>query len=226
MITLNFIAHPDDDFLLFNPDIAQDILNGHTVHLYYLTDGDDGHDAEYCTKKRNALYQTYSEQFPEGQFNLRFMGVRSNSFRNGDTLGDLYKMWHDHNYVAPMHPLGLYPMEKKWALGQIADFIRLYSPDLIRMHNPYSDGAYDHDDPTTDHLDHIYSAKFVMEATPKNIPLYAYVGYQIRHWKPNLSEADTALKKKLWRAYQSHEPEVAGEQWDLVMDKTYKIQVQ
>lgn len=221
MRSLNLIAHPDDDLLFFNTDLAYDILNGDEVHIVYFTAGDDGKGVNEWMRKLPALEAVYGA-YPNVKY--RTLGVKSNSHRTGDTWGDLYKMWHSEDYKTN----NIYgsPYDRQWLARQLDISMMIAKPDILRIHNPFSDPAIDHDAPGLDHLDHIYAGKFGAELASRFvIDTLAYMGYPIRHLSDNLSPADTELKKKFWRTYQAHEPEVQGEQWDIALSRCYPIQL-
>lgn len=227
MTSLNIVAHPDDDLLFLNPDIAEDEV----VHIIYLTSGDDGRDREYIRCREMAARTAWGAWYDWSRFS--FLEVKSSCFRLGDVEGDLYRMWHDKEYEAKWslaEPDELYYVNRTRdsLLGVLDTLIAGANPDLIRIHNPNAEPALDHDEPHLDHVDHIYSAKFALEAAKQfpHIPVYAYMGYPIRYTQPNLNAHQVELKTKMWRAYQSVDTSVAGEQWDIALSRCYKEKIQ
>lgn len=227
MTSLNIVAHPDDDLLFLNSDIAEEIEGNNQIVTVYATAGDDGNGAEYIYRRRMASGAAYRYAGkPSHLRTLLFLGVRSSCFREGDIDGDLSRMWN--------HATHLYPsVDNKNLSGfgmveEIRNLIEYYKPDIIRTHNPNVEPALTHDEPHLDHVDHIYTAKFVQEAAKvfPLIPVYAYMGYPIRYQSPNLTEHQTQLKTTMWRAYQSVDTSVSGNIWDVALDKCYKERIQ
>ncbi len=214
MTSLNFAAHPDDDLLFFNPDIVEELRETQSTVTIYVTQGDDGFGEEYIVKRRKAAWEAYGQivngkEYPSYQC---FWNYKSSCFRLHRPYGELYELWLS---------------ERNFIVDRIKRDIDYYKPDLIRIHDPDVAPAIDHDEPDLDHIDHIYSAKFVMEAVKDtNIPVWAYMGYPIRYQPDNLNEHQVELKTKMWRAYQSIDTSVAGEQWDIALKRSYKRQLQ
>lgn len=240
MNILNIVAHPDDDLLFFNPAIAVDIANGHTVSVVYLTMGDDGRDMEYVANRYlassmayfgassthevsydNTVYRYPSVHLEQaGRVSLYRVLLPSNSFRNGDKYGSLYRLYQDPEAIVKM---GNVELTRGMIIAMLQHLIDLTQPHLLRVHDPDVPPAIEHDAPDADHVDHIYSAKFALEAA-QAFPLpevYAYMGYPIRFQKPNLMYSEIEYKTKMWRDYQTIDTEVAGAIWDIALDKCY-----
>ncbi len=210
-ISLNFVAHQDDDLLFMNPEIAE---SGETEIqvIIYMTQGDDGNDAAYIKMRQEAAWCAWGIDGLKHTAIQQFWNYKSSCFRLHRPYGELYELWLS---------------EKQFVTDRIRRDIDHYKPDLIRVHDPDVSPAIDHDEPDLDHIDHIYSAKFVMEAVKDiNIPVFAYMGYPIRYQPDNLNEHQVELKTKMWRAYQSIDTSVAGEQWDIALKRCYKRQLQ
>lgn len=219
MRSLNVVAHADDDLLFLNPDILQD----DEFYNLYVTAGDDGYGIAYITTRCEAARSAYT--YPANT-NLNFLYLKSNSFRNGDLYGELYRVWSDEKYTTET----IYgnQLESNGLIAWIENWIEGVQPDIIRTHDPDAEPAIDHDEPHLDHIDHIYTAKFVQEAAKafSSIPVYAYMGYPIRYQAPNVSPELTQQKLAMWRKYQEIDTSVAGEQWDIAMSRCYKRRIQ
>ncbi len=212
MTSLNFAAHPDDDLLFFNPDIAEELERGDTVIVVYMTQGDDGNDEKYIRCRRKAAWHAYQDSKYFATVSQRFFSYRSSCFRQGRPMGELYELKGENFF-------GL--------LRVIESMVYEYHPDLIRIHDPEAEPAIDHDEPHFDHIDHIYSARIVRAAVENlDIPVWAYMGYPIRYQPDNLTLHQTDIKARMWRAYQSIDTGVAGEQWDIALHRCYKRQLQ
>lgn len=55
--------------------------------------------------------------------------------------------------------------------------------------------------------------------------MLAYQGYSIRDLEPNVPFEYAERKKEYWRRYQSIDKEVAGEQWDIAMNRCYRTKL-
>lgn len=232
MTSLNIVAHPDDDLLFLNPDILQDLNNGSNAYVVYLTAGDDGRDETYYRNRRRAVQDAYIGNYVGHAFHLIFVGLRSNCFRTKDIYGDLYKLWQGEietatviDYHQPNQPKSYTANE---LVAFLANMIAFSKPDMIRIQDPDVEPALDHDEPTTDHVDHIYGAKFALKATEvyPHIPVYAYMGYPLRYQIPNVNFPLAESKKMMWRTYQERDPSVAGEIWDVALTRCYKRRLQ
>lgn len=216
MVSLNIVAHPDDDLLFLNPDILED----EEFYILYMTYGDDG-DSEIWMKKVDALQSAYGTSEVQD-----YEDIKSNSLKNGDAYGDLYRMWNDRDAIFTTY-LGE-RCSGKGTIRSIEQYIHHYQPDVIRTHDPDVEPAILEGGETLDHIDHIYTAKFVQEAAKSfpHIPVYAYMGYPIRYQPDNVSPELAAKKLQMWRRYQEIDTEVAGEQWDIAMARQYKRRIQ
>jgi len=211
MKSLNIVAHPDDDLLFLNPDI----LGDKEAHIVYLTMGDDGKDRAYIEMRRRAMHFTWSD-YPN--VHLYFMPFPSNCHRMGDKEGFLYRAWHEQDAVHAIY---------RWQVTEtIRTLLRATKPDIIRTHNPYREPILDQSDTHLDHIDHIYTGKFVvLTCQGEDIPILLYEGYVVRYFPPNLDANATESKRKLWRLYQSIDKEVANPYWDVALDKCYKVEL-
>lgn len=222
MTSLNIVAHPDDDLLFLNPDIAEELERGEKPTIVYLTAGDDGQGKEYIERRLQASEAAYGK----GPVKLKSLGIRSSSFRNGNVEGDLYRMWHGPEYVT----LDMRGQETggNTVRYHLIQLITSLAPNLIRVQEAWRTPALTKDLAVCDHVDHIYGAKFAVEVARQfpYIPVWAYMGYPVRYQPPNLSAHQIELKTKMWRAYQSIDTSVAGEQWDVALSRCYKERVQ
>lgn len=224
MTSLNIVAHPDDDLLFLNPDILGDLEHWDTAYVLYMTWGDDGHDDTYVDRKRNATRHAYNNG--TGYYFDKAFWIKSNSLRSGDIYGDLYRMWQDSDYTADSL-LG-YACQSAGVILSLRRLIETLKPDLIRTHDPEAQFALLHGDLELDHIDHVYTAKFVQSAAQAypDLPLYAYTGYPIRYLDANLGPELAQRKLSMWRRYQEIDTEVAGEQWDVAASRCYKRRLQ
>lgn len=219
MQTLNIVAHPDDDLLFLNPDILCDIRNGDIPHILYLTAGDDGQDETYVQYRREAIEYAWG---PRVSDNLIFGNLKSNCFRIGDKLGDLYRLYRDETYIAASY-LGDETYSREAVCSWLRDIAARIRPDIIRIQNPFAEPAVEADGPNLDHIDHIYGAKLaVMSLWSSTAKMYAYEGYPIRHLEANVEFEQAAQKRVYWQRYQSIDTQVDGDIWEVAMTRCYK----
>lgn len=219
--TLNVVAHPDDDLLFLNPDIIDDLHSGLTPHIIYVTAGDERKGQLFIRQRQEALSNAYALT----RAALHYFPFRSNHFQSGDVYGDIYKLWHFGKDVSSLDSKA---WEREDVLIWLRYFIYQLKPTLIRTHEPTREPALDKDGPELDHVDHIYVGKFVVEAA-KNFPetsVFTYEGYPIRTLAPNVDDKRAQKKLSMWRKYQEIDTTVAGEQWDIAMNRCHKRQVQ
>lgn len=222
MNSLNIVAHPDDDLLFLNPDILQDLSDGLEPYILYLTAGDDGRDEAYVDRRIQAVEHAWG---PRVSDNLMFWKIKSNCFRTGDKLGDLYHLYNDIDYRA-----NSFDNTETYSRELVSTSLRALSgklkPAIIRVQDPFAEPAIEADGKDLDHIDHVYGAKLVvMSLWNVKAKMFAYTGYPIRHKAPNVEMSARDKKQELWRRYQSIETEVAGEQWDIAMDRCYKTKI-
>lgn len=219
MQSLNIVAHPDDDLLFLNPDIICDLDCGVTPYILYLTTGDDGRDEEYVERRRDAAVYAWLTRAGVRQI---FWSIKSNCFRQGDKLGDLYQLYRDETYKA-ISFYGDEVFDRNWFMKHLQELYHSVSPSVIRIQDPFAEPAVESDGPGRDHIDHIYGAKLaVMFLWNANVEMLAYEGYTIRAKEPNVPYELAEKKKIHWRRYQEADTEVAGEQWDIALNRCYK----
>lgn len=229
MTTLNIVAHPDDDLLFLNPDIAEDIERGEPVFVIYLTLGDDGNNEQYIEMRRDAARKAYDNVERK---HLIFYETRSSCVRLNNPYGELCQLWNNPTYVSlyadPDRSWYFEGVDRNDLLTILTHSIDRLRPDLIRIQDPGREPALTHDEPQLDHVDHIYGAKFALEAAKQfpHIPVYAYASYPLRYELPNLTPEQIELKTRMWRAYQSIDTSVQGEIWDVALVRCYKRRVQ
>jgi len=200
MKSLNIVAHPDDDLLFMNPDIISDLNAGGEPYILYMTVGDDGNDIDYVLNRKEAIKYAWG---PKQAERLIFWPIKSNSFRNGDKVGDLYRMYKDPLYLAESY-YGDLAMNQKSVMEGLQKYYTQIQPDIIRIHNPYAAPAIEAGGPELDHIDHIYAAKLaVMSLWNAKSEIYGYEGYPITAKPANVSELGLKVSKKnLWKQYQ------------------------
>lgn len=227
MTTLSFVAHPDDDLLFMNPDIASDIQAGQPTWVAYLTAGNlvAGPDGmEYADQRIQGLRAAYARAanvtnawefqlitLPSGR------SVASNYLRdaphvhlvftfinaaNGSDDGDLCRMWTIPSFVAS--PIDGRPSYNKSSFtAMLKALIAYVQPDFLRITDP---SGFE----LGDHIDHTYAGKFAATANlttgGKAVRrMDAYFGYCIASFPPNSSGYWATEKLAIWQAYKPHD---------------------
>ncbi|MCR3750196.1 PIG-L family deacetylase [Lentzea californiensis] len=236
--TISFVAHPDDDLLFMNPDIASDVEAGSTVWVVYLTAGEvhtrppfpyanqrvEGERAAYARTAGVADSWTYEEMWFNGHpvatnrlngtnVRLVFTYIHGASggcdHPNGDPQGDLYKMLAFSPYVA--QPIDGRPSYNRFSfVGMLRAIIAQANPDHIR-----SGSTIGHrDSPRRDHVDHVSAALLVAEANLADGTRDTwkrrdeYTAYNSESYPENVSGYWRQRKEEIWDAYWPHDPEI------------------
>jgi LmbE family N-acetylglucosaminyl deacetylase len=241
MTTLSLVAHPDDDLLFLNPDIASDLPSGAETWVVYLTAGNlsPGPGGEpYADQRINGLRAAYARaaKVPANQAVWDFQLITlpsgrqlaSNQLRqaphvrlvwtyinaaNGADNGDLYRMWADPAFVA--HPIDTRPSyTKAQFIAMLKELVEHLQPEFLRITDPSGQEI-------GDHIDHAYAGKFAATA---NLDIDgqcvrrmdAYFGYAAANFPPNSAGYWFDEKLAIWRAYKPFDPAfaVGSTAWD------------
>ncbi len=238
--TLSFVAHPDDDLLFMNPDIASDVQAGYNVWVVYMTAGEvwnrpampyadqriQGERAAYARAARVPNQWTFEPMYFNGHevatnrlngTNVRLVFTFIHGASGGctepgqDAYGDLYRMLHDNNFVA--HPIdGRAPYNRASFTGMLTSIIATVNPAYIRTNSSigHREG---------DHVDHTSAAILAADAdTTANgetwIRRDEYQGYVMRDdpatYPDNVFGYWRDEKTDIWNAYWPHDPEIPG----------------
>ncbi len=234
--TVSFVAHPDDDLLFMNPDIASDVEAGSTVWVVYLTAGEvhdlpalpyanqriEGERAAYAKTARVANSWTYEEMWFNGHpvatnrldgTNVRlvftFIHGASGGCADGDPQGDLYKMLTNSPYVA--RPIDGRPAyTRPTFVGMLHAIIAHANPDHIR-----SGSSIGHrDTPRRDHVDHVAGAILTAEANLVDGTRDTwkrrdeYTAYNSESQPENVFGYWRDRKIEIWDQYWPHDPKL------------------
>ncbi|HEY7417986.1 MAG TPA: PIG-L family deacetylase, partial [Ktedonobacteraceae bacterium] len=60
-VTLNIVAHEDDDLLFLSPDLLHAIQSGRTVRTIFMTSGDAGRDSTYWLGRQAGIRAAYAQ---------------------------------------------------------------------------------------------------------------------------------------------------------------------
>jgi LmbE family N-acetylglucosaminyl deacetylase len=245
--TVSFCAHPDDDLLFMNPDIASDVQAGYTVWVVYLTAGDipyrpgkdyggiayadmriQGVRAAYARAAQRTSNWTYEQLTLAGHpvatnklvgTNVRLVFTFVHAAASPeDPCGDLYRMWHDPTFVA--RPIDGRPAYTKSSfIALIRAILDTTRPDYIR-----SQSTIGHRE--GDNVDHVSAALLVADADVDSakrtrIRRDEYTGYAIQNLPDNVSGYWRNEKTAIWNEYWPHDPELNSSLWQNVMGKQY-----
>jgi LmbE family N-acetylglucosaminyl deacetylase len=227
MTTLSLVAHPDDDLLFLNPDIASDIQADRATWIAYLTAGnlDPGPDGmEYADQRIEGLRAAYARAakvaddwdfelitLPNGrQLSSNFLVEKPTvhlvftfiNAANGDDNGDLFRMWNDEDFTAT--PIDERPSYTRASfIAMLKGLIAHVQPGFLRTTDPIGFEI-------GDHIDHTYAAKFTAAAnlngSGKMVKrMDTYFGYAAANFPPNFSGYWAGEKLAMWQAYTPHD---------------------
>ncbi|MEV0681879.1 PIG-L family deacetylase [Actinosynnema sp. NPDC050436] len=236
--TLSFVAHPDDDLLFMNPDIASDVQAGHNVWVVYMTAGEvhnrpampyadqriKGARAAYARAAGVPNLWTYEAMYFNGHqlatnrldgTNVRLVFTFVHAASGGcdtpgeDAQGDLYKMLHDDDYVA--QPIdGRAPYDRASFTAMLKSIITTADPAFIR-----TTSSIGHRE--DDHVDHTSAAILAADADTTAtgdtwIERNEYQGYVVRDdpatYPDNVFGYWRDEKIAIWNEYWTHDPEI------------------
>jgi len=247
--TLSFVAHPDDDLLFMNPDIASDVQAGQPTWVVYLTAGNldagpggmpyadqriQGLRAAYARAAQVESVWDYQEiTLPSGRT------LASNYLRdaphvhlvwtyinaaNGPDNGDLYRMWTDPAFAAaPIEGRPSYTRAQ--FIAMLKALITFVQPNFLRVTDPSGQTI-------GDHIDHGYAGKFAATANLNSSSkivrrMDAYFGYAAASFPPNSGGYWESEKLAIWQAYKPHDPAfpAGSPAWDEMAPREFRRHV-
>jgi LmbE family N-acetylglucosaminyl deacetylase len=245
LATVNIIAHPDDDLLFMNPDIASDIQANKQTWMLYLTAGNTttgsggyvyadqrivGLRAAYARAAKVANNWDFSYLvLPSGRFlvtntlhdkpTVRLIWTFINAAHGGDPDGDLKRMWDTPAFVA--HPIdGRASFTKATLISiikEIIDQVVVGPNDFIRVLDVWGKQL-------NDHIDHqhagLFSASANVNASGKVIKrMDSYFGYAATTMPATNVGYWLTEKTDIWSAYRAIDSAFAGmpTAWDVMM---------
>jgi LmbE family N-acetylglucosaminyl deacetylase len=245
--TMSFSGHEDDDLLFMNPDIASDVQAGYNVWVVYLTAGqvparppDNPGGLEYADMRIQGERAAYAraarvpnnwvfEQMTFGGHpvatnrlvgtNVHLVFTFISAANEADACGDLYKMWHNPNYIA--RPIDGRPVYTKASfVGMLRSMLTTIRPDYIRTQSTIGHRQ-------RDHVDHVAGALLVADADADKfgntmIRRDEYLAYIIANYPDNVFGYWQDEKRAIWNKYVPEDPEVDETSWQNVMGKQYR----
>jgi LmbE family N-acetylglucosaminyl deacetylase len=204
-LTLNVVAHEDDDLLFLNPSVSDDIAAGRCVVTLFVTAGDAGRPAFYWHSRERGSMDAYAAM----------AGVPDIWRADAITLAD--------SHGSPTRPAG--SLKDLW-LGTVPSLATLdsgavftrpalidlltaamtaYRPDQIRTLD-YA-GRYD----DGDHEDH-HTVGYLTYAAQRDYRtrhhITAYMGYEVAEQPANLDAATSQTKLNYFLTYAPHDVRV------------------
>lgn len=231
-VSLQIVAHQDDDILFMNPKVQQDIQTGRCVVTAFITAGDANEGTAYWQSRESGAKAAYATMagvsntwtVSSGQFGghtlalstlngrpsvkLLFMrladgGVGGGGFSN-DNNESLQKLWSGS--ISSMHPLDNAASYSRSALiATLTGIMRTFQPDLIRgqdYNGSFGDG---------DHSDHHAAAYFTLEAHRAYFTAHTLEGlrgYNASSLPANVAGSDKTAKETTFLAYAAFDHNV------------------
>ncbi|HEU5005139.1 MAG TPA: hypothetical protein VFT49_03590 [Candidatus Saccharimonadales bacterium] len=233
-VSLNIVAHEDDDILFMNPDIQQDIYDGRCVTTVFVASGDPGLGLDYI-KSREAgaraayafmsgepnkwiestrLYdgrsiETYSlDNYPK----IRLMFMR---LPNSDGGADGFSLYSNQTLerlrqdkISQVEAAdGTATYTSSDLVATLASIIQKVHPDTVRT----QDFTIAFGNTAGDHSDHLAVADYTIDANELvSYPhvLIGYKDYPIASFPVNLAPAQIKRKESIWFAYSPNDKEV------------------
>ncbi|GAB2828881.1 hypothetical protein GCM10027200_30400 [Lentzea nigeriaca] len=251
--TVSFVAHPDDDLLFMNPDIASDIQAGFDVWVVYLTAGDvplrpgkshggmdyvdmriNGARAAYARAARSPNSWVFEEmefgdhvvvtnRLEDANVRLVFTFIHAASGPE-DNCGDLYRLWNDPDFTAD--PIDGRPGYTRASIGtMIRGVLDTAQPSYIRTLSTL--GHHE-----GDHIDHTAAALLVAEANRDEdgftlVQRDEYIGYLASReeslWDENVFGFWLDEKIAIWNEYWPRDPELFAGAWFRAMARQYLL---
>ena len=224
-VTLNLVAHEDDDLLFLSPDLLHAIQAGRTVRTIYFTAGDAGNAQDYWSSREAGVAAAYAEMVGASNswtqadagisghpIPLRTLSGHSNislafmRLPDGNVDGSgfpstnhesLQKLWQ--GTISTIHTIdGSSSYTKTSLISTTVSLISSFLPDQINTQDyvgTYSDG---------DHSDHYTTAYVAQAAVQQYTTTHGFTGYQgygVVSRPANVTGADLTSKENAYFAY-------------------------
>jgi LmbE family N-acetylglucosaminyl deacetylase len=225
-MTLNIVAHPDDDLLFQNPDILHDIDADRQVYTVYLTAGDAGQDSKYWTGRQEGIMEAYATMagmpntWDAVALSVGGKDILRYTLRDRDISLVFMHLPDENSDGDGFDSTGHETLEKLWknsipSIRTVDDEsdIRFTSDDLIKtlrqlmdQLQPDSINSLDFIRPygLGDHSDHTSTGLFANEAAKlSSFPgdVEAHVGYPIKDFVANVTGDDLDRKRAAFYTY-------------------------
>ena len=221
MVRLYFSAHQDDDLIFMSPCLMEDIASGVGVWTVYVTAGDAGLGEGYWRGREEGERAAYSAMgapgwrdealhvagrwissslSTDGSVRLVFLRLPDGGRLDREEAPSraLERLWGGEE-VEAVDGSGVYTREG--LITALTGIIRLAGADVVSTHDPDDWVA------GCDHIDHLYTGLFAMEAA-KGTGAYQMLfrGYNCDLKPPNLPDVVYHRKRAVFEAYARHDP--------------------
>jgi LmbE family N-acetylglucosaminyl deacetylase len=221
MARLYISAHQDDDLIFMSPCLSEDVASGEGVWTIYLTAGDAGiADASYWRGREDGERAAYSVMgalgwkdevmrvakreiassvSADGKTRLVFLRIPDGGSLSNEQARSkaLERIWEGAE-VGTIDGAHKYTSEE--LLKTLIEINRLAEADLVSTHDP--DGWV----AGCDHLDHLYTGRFAVEAAKRTgSHLMLFRGYSCDLKPPNLPDVTYFRKRAVFEAYARHD---------------------
>ncbi len=247
---ISFVAHPDDDLLFLNPDIASDVQHASAIPSWtvYLTAGNivTGPSGEpYADQRINGLRAAYARAakapnswsfqlltLPSGRQlatnyllaapHVHLVWLYINGAHQNDADGDLRRMWLDPAFVA--QPIDNRPSYTRSSfIATLKLLIAHVNPQFIRLTDPYGQQI-------GDHVDHAFAGKFAaaanLDGTGKVLrEMHSYFGYAARNFTANNSGYWETEKRAIFDAYRPYDSQLQPTSWSEMPTRQHRRHV-
>lgn len=243
---LSFVAHPDDDLIFMNPDLASDIQGGVPSWTAYLTAGNIAPGSAgypYADERIKGVRAAYARAAKVANdwdwvpINVGGRQVVTNRLKAAPHVrlvftyvhaayqsdsGDLFRMWSDPNFVA--QPIdGRAPYTKASFLAMLRGLIDHVNPLFLRLTDPQGQEL-------GDHIDHGLAGRFAaaanLDGTNRCVRrMDAYLGYIAQHAPENCAGYWQGECLAIWNAYKPFDPEVGPTSWDEMSKRQFRRHV-
>jgi LmbE family N-acetylglucosaminyl deacetylase len=242
---ISFVAHPDDDLIFMNPDIASDIQGGVPSWTCYLTAGNvqpGSAGYPYADERIKGLRAAYARaakvandwdwiplqlagrQVVTNQLkaaphvNLVFTYIHA---ANGSDDGDLSRMWANPSFSA--QPLNGAAFTKASLLATLRALIDHVNPLFLRLMDPQGQEL-------GDHIDHRFAGRFTatanLDAGGRCVRrMDGYLGYLAQHAPENCSGYWQSESLAIWNAYKPFDSQVGPTSWDEMSKRQFRKHV-
>ncbi len=244
-VTLNVVAHQDDDLLFLNPDVQRDIDAGRCIRTVFVTAGDAGQDFAYWQGREQGAMAAYAKMYGvqnswrqayqtiggqrvsvhylNGAPNLSLVFMR---LPDGGLDGEGFDA-EDRQSLQRLHTgdiknLGSVDGRARYTeQGFIAALVTILTtdkPDTIRTQD---DSAANRGEDHSDHRLVGYYMKLAHSRYHRGHTLKTYLGYTQRFQPANLSPEDIARKQDAFFTYGQQDPSVCRSVEECEGNETY-----
>lgn len=249
-MTLNIVAHEDDDLLFMNPAVANAITGGKCIRTVFVTAGDGGHAANYWQGRERGAKAAYAAMYRRDSIwqstktiinghglevatlhDVPSMALLFLHLPDGSVSGDGFRTDQNETLkklragsIPSIHTIdGKTSYTAKELINLLATIMNLDRPDAINTQasNFLLEGA--------DHSDHQvvgYLTDRARHAYRATYTFSTYLGYQSNQLPINLSKADSVSKQAVFAAYERYDTAICASFTNCQKVNTYAAYLQ